>query len=83
MRSLRRICGKTLWDMERNDDIRKECGIEVSVVLKMNKMKSFGHVGRKDADRNLKAERKSIRRRDPLKMMWIEHIDSDLKEGQV
>jgi hypothetical protein len=89
MRSLRRMCGKTLWDMERNENIRKECGMEVSVVTKMkvNKLRWFGHVERMDANRTTKriykAERKGVRKRGRPRMTWIEHIDSVLKEGQV
>nr|CAH7739892.1 unnamed protein product [Callosobruchus chinensis] len=55
MKFLRRIKGVTRADRIRNEDIRKELGIEsVADLLERNQLKWFGHMCRMDSDRQVR-----------------------------
>ena len=56
MRSLKRMCGKTMYDRIKNVDIRKECKADVSVMNRIKKgtLRWFGHVERMNEERSVK-----------------------------
>ena len=52
MRCLRSICGVTLRDRVRNDDIREKCGIQkLSSKVARHQLRWYGHVARMDPER--------------------------------
>ena len=56
MRSLRRICGVSLADRIRNEEIPKMAGISEGVTMRMkkNELSWFGHVERMSDERMAK-----------------------------
>ena len=58
MRSLRKLCGVTLADQIRNEEIRRMAGLKESVIIKMHKgmLRWFGHVERMEDERLTKKD---------------------------
>ena len=54
MRTLRRISNLTLYDKEKSDDVREECGIQkISEWIRRRKEECYAYVGRMSEDRIL------------------------------
>ena len=89
MRSLRRMCGRTLRDRVRNADIREMCDSKKGVItsMKVNKLRWFGHIERMSDERLTKriygASKSGARRRGRPRLTWIKHIEQILKDGHV
>ena len=89
MRSLRRMCGRTLRDRVRNTEIRELCDSKKSVItgMKVNKLRWFGHIERMNDERLTKriygASKSGARRRGRPRLTWIKHIEQILKDGHV
>ena len=55
MRMLRRIVGVTLMNKERNEKIRKECGVaDIKLKMREARLRWFGHVERREEGRGVK-----------------------------
>ena len=89
MRSLRNICRKSLRDRIKNEDIRRECDVEESVIVKIKKgmLRWFGHVERMNDERLTKMvyveEVRGKRKRGRPRKSWANQIEEYLKDGNV
>ena len=84
MRMLRWICGVTLRDRLRNDEIRRRTGVPcITEKAREARLRWFGHVWRKDDDCYLKrimnAEVYGQRSRGRQKKRWRDAVSQDLK----
>ena len=89
MRMLRRIVGVTLMNKERNEKIRKECGVaDIKLKMREARLKWFGHVERREEGRGVKRAMQmevdgSRRRRGRPKKRWIDGVTKDMEEVKV
>jgi hypothetical protein len=86
MRMLRWICGHTIRDRIRNDDIRERLGVTpVEEKLKQYRLRWFGHMQRRLADapiRNgvIRRTGNNKRGREQPNLIWEESVKRDLKD---
>jgi hypothetical protein len=86
MNCLRKIQGVTRKDRKRNDDIRRELGMEIDVVQRIQKKRLgyFGHVVRIKSERlpnvALFGQVHGTRRRGRPKKRWQNNLDEGLDE---
>jgi Reverse transcriptase (RNA-dependent DNA polymerase) len=86
MNCLRKIQGITRRDRKRNDDIRRELGLEIDIVQRIQKKRLgyFGHVVRMNSERlpnvALFGHVHGSRRRGRPKKRWLNNLDEDLNE---
>ena len=86
MDCLRKIQGITRRDRKRNDDIRRELGMEIDGVQRIQKKRLgyFGHVVRMNPERlpnvALFGHVHGTRRRGRPKKRWVNNLDEDLDE---
>ena len=89
MRSLRRMCGKTMYDRSKNVNIRKECKADVSVMdrIKKGTLRWFGHVERMNEERSVKriydAKVNGRRSRGRPRKTWHDQVNQILESGHV
>jgi len=89
MRSLRRMCGKTMYDRVRNVEIRKECKADVSVMSKIKKgtLRWFGHVERMNEERSVRriydANVNGRTSRGRPRKTWHDQVNQILDSGDV
>jgi hypothetical protein len=89
MRSLRRMCGKTMYDRCTNAEIRAECKAEVSIIDKIKKglLRWFGHVERMNGERTTKriydASMPGYRSRGRPRKTWHDQVKQILESGHV
>ena len=82
-RMLRWMCGKTMMDRIRNQDFMEKLGVTpLSVKMRENRLRWFGHVQRKTHDAPVRSIECIIvegkRSRGRPRRMWEEQIKSDL-----
>ena len=86
---LRRACGKTRMDRVRNEWVRDECGVKLSVsdLHDRRVMRWFGHVERMSEERLTKqiyeAKVQGTSGRGRQRKSWLNVVDEILKEGNV
>ena len=89
MRSLRRMCGISLWDRIRNDEVRDRVGLKESIGARMKKgmLRWFGHVERMNTNRLTyqiyKAEVKGKKSRGRPRLNYHNQIERILSVGEV
>ena len=84
MRMIRMMCGKTLGDRCRNEDLRKEVNVkDIEDFLREHRLRWFGHVERRDT-RNMTRRVSELvdgeRSRGRPKKSWNELVKEDLKK---
>jgi hypothetical protein len=84
--NLRRIANVNITDRTTNERIREICGLKQSVVerMKVNTLRWFGHMERKNEEKLTKiiykAERVSEKRRGRPRIGWMKGIENILKD---
>ena len=77
---LRNICGVRRIDRVRNTEVRRRCGKEVNVGVKIEQsvLRWFGHVERMDEERMVKrvyeASVEGVRRRGRPRRSWMDEV---------
>ena len=85
MRCLRNMCGVTIWDRLRNEEIRRRTGVllELSKRAEQRGLRWFGHVERMEEDRMVKritgSRTRGVRRVGRPRMSWGEGIRNSLR----
>jgi hypothetical protein len=89
MSVLRRICGVSLRDKWRNDDIKALLGIEIDVVerIQRRRLSYFGHVSRMKSDRvplrMLNGRIHGNRPRGRPRRNWLDAVEEDCRERHI
>ncbi|CAK1601092.1 unnamed protein product [Parnassius mnemosyne] len=89
MRSLRKMCGVTMADRKRNEEIRNMAGLKDDLITKIDKgvLRWFGHVERMSEDRMVKkiySAKVNIKRcRGRPRLTFEDHVSKLLEEGRV
>ena len=83
-RMLRWMCGVSLKDKRRNEDLRKETGIEnIRTIIRRARLRWFGHVFRMDDTNEVKkVMNMQVEGRTPVgrpKLTWEKVVDEDIK----
>ncbi len=86
MRCLRRICGLTLWQRKRNQDILAACKMEtIEALVKFRRLRWLGHIARMEDDRLPKQllfaqleKKSSVGPGRPIKC-WTDYVRDDLR----
>ncbi|CAG4954309.1 unnamed protein product [Parnassius apollo] len=89
MRSIRKMCGVTLADRKRNEEIRNMAGLKDDLITKIDRgvLQWFGHVERRSEDRMVKKiyrAKVNIKRcRGRPRLTFEDHVSKLLEEGRV
>ena len=85
MRMLRWMCGNTIMNRIKNQELREKPGVApLAAKMRENRRTWFGHVQRKNFDSPVRRIESIIvegkRNRGRLKTTWVEQIKNDLRE---
>jgi hypothetical protein len=88
IKCIRDMCGVSIMDKVRNEDVRRRCGSEVSIGERMdiNVMRVYGYVERMEEERMVKsvyATVKGSRGREMSKKRWMDSGKANLESKRM